>query len=150
MAYTDKQKAEAAALLAEGRSYRDVEEETGIPRSTVHDWRANDRTFSDAIAAGRASLEDLAAAVVGQAWGELLRRLRDDKQRTEITADALARMGALAATQLVALRRIETPTKVEHSGPGAGLTPDELLASRLNLRDRLAELPAREAPERTH
>jgi len=135
MAYTDKQKAEAAALLAEGRSYRDVEEATGIDHTTVHRWRRDDATFRDAVTSARASLEDLASAVLSRSWGELLDRLADPEKRGEITPDVLARMGGTAAAQLVALKRIETPVTIDSTL--TVVSPEELVERRHRLLQRI-------------
>lgn len=132
MAYTDEQKAEAAALLAEGRSYRDVEKATGIDHVTVFRWRRDDETFRNAVKAATVGLEDICRALVEKSGAMLLTALDEE----EVSVADLNRVMGTAADKLVALKRIETPQKVEHSGSIA-VTPEELLERRRRLVARL-------------
>ena len=71
-------------------------------------------------------------------------------EATWTQAQALAASNHGAAVRVLSLKsRVlgldKVTVSVEHSGPGAGLTPDELMAHRLKLRDQLADLPPDDA-----
>jgi len=133
--YTDKDKAQAAALLAEGKSYRAIEDETGIEFSTVGRWRREDPTFRHAVEATRAPLEDLCGIIVHKGSQEIVRRLSDEKTCSEMSDADLNRYVGTAADKLVALERIRTPLKAEVEI--AVGTPDELIERRRRLLESL-------------
>jgi len=138
------ERAAAALLLAEGRSYREVERRTGIPRSTLHRWRRENGTFRDTVKAARLELRDLALALVNAAGGELLRRLDDPDSAREVDVTTLNRIFGTAADKLIALRRIEAPQRVEVAAREPVVTPEEIRQRRRQLLLRLKDAWARE------
>ena len=135
----DDDRASAALLLAEGRSYRYVEQRTGIPRSTLHRWRTEDRTFRDTVKAAQVEIEDLASALLAASGGELLRRFRDAEALAAMDTPTLNRVFGTAADKLIALRRIETPQRVEVAPAARVLSPEELIRERRALLERLLD-----------
>ena len=142
MSYTDKEKAKAAALLADGKSYRDVEEATGIPRSTLNRWRTEDPTFRAAVQSCQVELGDMAGALLAASGAELLRRLRDPDALAEVDVSTLNRVFGTAADKLIALRRIESSrvVTVEHTHGVQPVTPAEIQEHRRRILAKLDQL----------
>ena len=127
--------ARAAVLLAEGKSYREVAAEVGVDHTTVWKWRTHDATFANAVKASQVDLGDLCHSLVDLAGRELRRRMEDEEQLAGMSEELLNRIAGTAADKLIAIKRIETPLQVEHSGSVA--TPTEVEDRRAAILERL-------------
>jgi len=134
MAYSKKEKARAIAMLADGKSYRNVKNATGIGISTLARWKKRE-PFRNAVEQARRELGDLAAEIIDRSGRKLLEKLDDPDY--DWTVPELNRVFGTAGDKAVQLKRIEEPQKVEHTV--GVISPEDLAERREQLRQRLLD-----------
>ena len=134
---SSEKKQEFIRLRAEGKSYRAIEAETGISKSTCSEWEKALRADIDRLR--EENLEEL-YITYGMAKEARIRRLGETLKRIDSALDAVD-LSTLPPEKLLTYKlKYQEALRREYTAPAAEVSgePDNTLAALINLYNRTA------------